>query len=166
MSNLTNGTYRARAIEAHLGESSRGTPQIVLVFRVEGGAADGDHITAYLYFSDAAAKRSMESLRACGWQGTDIEDLSTVGSRDCEIVLAYEEYEGRERLKVQWINEIGRVATVAEMKPDARRAFAAKMRALAVTVPAKAGSTPPAERQAPPPRQPAQEPSIEDDLPF
>jgi len=105
---LEPGTYTARCIDAQLGETKKGTPQIVLEFEVVGDNAwAGSRITAYCFLTEAAMDRSLESLRYCGWRGADLSDLSGVMDNDVELVVKDETYEGKTFPRVQWINRPG-----------------------------------------------------------
>lgn len=128
------GTYRAQAIKgsAKLGYSNNGTEQVgVQIALLDADGVETDYtIGWYGYFTDGTFERTIESLRNMGWQGDDLRDLSTVGSKACEIVVDFEEYQGRRSLKVKFINSAGRrtVAMKNEMDASAVAAFAARMR--------------------------------------
>ncbi len=131
---LQPGTYRAQAIKgsAKLGYSNKGTEQVgVQLAMLDADGVETDYtIGWYGYFTDATFERTIESLRNLGWQGDDLRDLSTVGSKPCEIVVDFEEYEGKRSLRVKFINSAGRrtVAMKNEMDASAAAAFAARMR--------------------------------------
>lgn len=131
------GKHVARAVEAKLGYTSTGSEQVAVAFEVTEGELRGQTLTWFGYFSEKTVQRTLESLRNCGWQGTDISDLSTVGSRECQIVVEEEvDQEGTARDRVRWVNALGagRVQLKSEMGDEAKRAFAARMRALAAGV--------------------------------
>jgi hypothetical protein len=145
---LQAGTYRARAVEAELGLAGNGTERVAVLFEVtEEGPYQGERITWYGYFTDGAFARTVESLRHAGWQGDDLADLSTVGSRDCAIVVDWETYDGREYLRVKWVNAGGGgLALKTRMDDAAKRAFAARMRGQVVAAGGGARSAAPAAR--------------------
>ncbi len=167
------GTYRAQAIKgsAKLGKSNTGTEQVgVQLALLDADGVETDYtIGWYGYFTDGTFDRTIESLRNMGWQGDNLADLSTVGSKACEIVVDFEEYQGRRSLKVKFINSAGRrtVAMKNEMDAGAAAAFAARMRGQVVaanggkasrtaTPSARpAGGAAPAARSAPAPQRQA-----------
>lgn len=183
--NLDAGTYRARAVEAELGLAGNGSEQVALLFEiVEDGPHFGERITWYGYFTQGTFARTIESLRHAGWQGDDLADLSTVGSKECSIVLEWESYEGRDSLRVKWVNAGGGGMALKRRMDDAgKRAFAARMRGQVVAAsggraassarpapsrPAPRPNAPP-PRAAPHPNAPGQEgaaPPPDDDIPF
>lgn len=152
--NLDAGTYRARAVEAELGLAGNGSEQVAVLFEiVEDGQHFGERITWYGYFTQGTFARTIESLRHAGWQGDDLADLSTVGSKECSIVLEWESYEGRDSLRVKWVNAGGGGMALKRRMDDAgKRAFAAKMRGQVVAASGGRAST--TSRPAPP-RPPA-----------
>ncbi len=137
---IAAGTYRATPTCWGLGESKNGTEQFVIEFKL----GDGMKIEAYLFFStEKNTKRSIQSLRYCGWTGNDIRDVQDLDS-DVEIVVEHEEYNGKMRAKVLWINALGgNVSKQVKMAPDKAKAFAEKLRASIAEVDAKDGAPTP-----------------------
>lgn len=85
--------------------------------------------TTFLHFSDAAAPYAVERLRACGWKGDDLSDLSGIDSNDVEVQIKYEVFEGKERMKVDIVTGGGgRVKLENQMDEKQKRAFAARMK--------------------------------------
>ena len=128
------GRYKARAFDAELTQTRTGKEQIAVHFRISEGAHQGEMIAWYGYTNTpASAKRTFEALRACGWAGQDLSNLEGLDSQEVELVLAQEEYEGRRRIQVRWVNSLarrgGRPMTEAEKK-----AFAARMKGLLLTL--------------------------------
>lgn len=162
------GTFRAKAIHAVLDQANTGTWQAVIRFSILDEEYAGAEITAWLYCSEAALPRTVEALRYCGWEGDDLNDLSTVGSKDCELVIVEDEYNGKVRLKVKWVNELGSGGVRESRTPeDQRKAFAAKMRGSILALGAKNGgkSAPAPKSKAPAPV--SELPPVDDsDIPF
>jgi len=132
MSRIPNGTYRAKAIDSKHGVTKKGGIEIAIGFELLGEQWAGQTITGYVYFTENTDDdRSMESLEACGWNGTDIDKdpLPGLGSCECSIVVENETYEGKERSKVKWINKAGAVSTSEPLTDEQRRVFAARMAA-------------------------------------
>lgn len=161
------GNYRARATTAKLGWSNNDKPQVAILFKVvdpNGTEFTGEEIAAYLSLAEGAFEITIKALRACGWQGENISDLSTVGSEDCEIVVGEEEYQGKVQTKVRWVNRLGGALQLKrEMAPDEALRFARSVRGRVIA--ASGGSphqrpaaqpTAPTPAQPGPPRPPAQ----------
>src|SRR4051794_18119735 len=105
---LKAGTYRARGVESDLGIAQTGKEQVFVKFAITSGPEEGQHVTWFGYFNTPEnAKRTIESLRTCGWTGTDITELTGIDANEVELVVEHEEYNGKTRAKVRWINEIG-----------------------------------------------------------
>ena len=97
------GDYAVKVITSEFGQTETGTPFFTLEFAND----DGDTIRGWLYLSDKAFPYSVKALKdAFGFDG-DFETLpDQVNQKDCRIVVQLEEYEGKERAKVQFINNI------------------------------------------------------------
>lgn len=147
-----HGTYRAKALEGDMGRASTGTEQVAVLIELE----TGDRLTWYGYFSDAAAERTIESLLAMGV--TDLETLAGLGSQHFEVVVDDEEYQGKTRTKVKFINRLGGgVAMKSRMNEAERKSFAHRYRGKFLSMQRAAGTTP---ADAPSP------PAGDDDIPF
>jgi hypothetical protein len=172
-SNSLAGTHRARAQEWSLGMSSTGKEQIGVMFEIAGGPCDGKHITWFGYFTDNTVDRTLESLRHCGWASDNLADLDTLNANEVELVIEDEEYDGKVRPKVKWVNRISRLQMKEQMTPAQVQAFAARLRGKAVASKQKYGAQP-AQNGAAPSRQPVQQQSfasaggavVDDDIPF
>ena len=143
---LPAGTYRAHAGERVLGSTAKGIPQVAVQCVIDQPGFEGQSITYYGFFSDTAYEYAVKSLRAMGWEGDDLADLSTVGKKPFSIVVEHEEYDGKTRAKVVFVNGDG-VAMKNVMGTEEVKAFAASMRsriaALAPTVRATPKAQPP-----------------------
>lgn len=124
---IPDGVYAARAISAALGETKGGKPQIAVEFELTD-VPDGTrpHRTWYGNFTDATQDRTIESLRVCGWTGDDLTDVQV--SADVSLVIETEEYEGKARQKIQWVNRPEGLALAKRMEPNAAKAFAESMK--------------------------------------
>lgn len=137
MSNIIpEGTYRARCLETDLGSSKTGKEQIMMNFQItEEGQWCGKHWSGYFYFSDKAADYTFEKMRNAGWQGDDLADLSSLSPSnvECLIVISHEEYEGKTRVKIDYVNKLGGGVKMADpMDAAKRKAFAERMRGKAI----------------------------------
>lgn len=133
MGTIQAGTYDVEVDATFLGKSAKkGTGYVAVRFKDEVG----DTITAYLYTSDKAIERTIETLGVLGWDlNANNGDLYTlhetqllVGAK-AEIVVEDEEYNSKIYPKVRWINEPGGGGRSEGMAPDEAKAFAAALRA-------------------------------------
>lgn len=106
------GTWKAEVLAAGLTSSpNKGTPQVAIEFKLLEGPDAGGRITHYAAITEKRLEYTVKELRACGWSGDDLDDLSSVvAGTPVDLVLAEEEYEGKTRTKVAFINEPGRMA--------------------------------------------------------
>ena len=133
------GTHAARALTAVLSETKKGDPQVVVDFQLLDIEGQSPHIAWYGYFTDKTMDRTIETLRLCGWKGSDLNSLDGLGDNEVSIVLETEEYEGKARQKVQWVNRAGGLAMANPLSADQAKAFAAKMRGAVLAFDQKAG---------------------------
>lgn len=122
---------QGRAREWALGHSSNGTEQIAVLFDYVDSEGP-QTITWFGYFTEAACDRTIEALRYCGWEGDDFGRLEGLDKNEVELVLENDTYEGKTRLKVQWVNRLAALALKAPMDSNQIAAFAARMRGKAV----------------------------------
>ena len=158
------GTYRAKVIEKELTEAKTGTPQVAITYEVVDGEHAGETIRDYAALSEAALKYTVEKMRACGWQGVDVSNLETLGSKECQIVVKSEVYNGESRLRVRFVNDLTRTgsAIIGTMDDAKKRAMAAKLRGLI------AGLDPSQAKVAQPQRSkpPVADSGSDDEIPF
>ena len=133
------GTYRARvtAVEdVQFGMSHGGNEQIAVPFVVTQGDAQGETITWFGSFTDKAVEITLKALRACGWQGDDLNDLTGVVDNEVELVCAVETYNEKTSLKVKWVNKPGEGKVKLERPLDGgqRAAFAARMKGTVIAL--------------------------------
>lgn len=124
----------------------KGTPCVAVVFEDD----IGETITYWGYLTDAALEYTMKSLAAMGWKAEDhdgridsLDGTDLLVGKKVEIVVDEEEYEGKVRSKVKFINEIG--GGVGErMAPAEASAFAAELRKKLLSMKGPKPSTRPA----------------------
>ncbi len=118
MSNLPmeKATYRARAVGAGFGISSKGNNQIAIPFEiVDHEQFAGESVTWLGHFTEKTQPRTIESLQHLGFESDDIDQLEDISRDDAarllpnvvEIVCEPEEYDGEWQLKVRWVNRAG-----------------------------------------------------------
>lgn len=128
---------------AQFGTSKNGKDECVIAFTILDGPNTGERISAYLYFStDAGMARSIESMRYCGctFPGEDITNLEGLGSRDVQLVIEQEDWDGKTRAKVKYINS-GTPIVANPMGAGERQSFKDRMRGQLLSLKANAGAS-------------------------
>jgi hypothetical protein len=142
---------RARAINAAVGRAGTGTHQIAIEFEYldeQGG------ITYYGPLSDAAFPYTMKAIRAAGFEGDDLSDLSSLTNEttpEVVLVIAPDTYNGKTTLKVKFINSAGGLAMKDALQGDDLKTFARRMKGQIVAFDRGADAPKAAPRRAPPP---------------
>lgn len=123
---------RARAVRAEFGLSNNGKEQVGVEFELLD--RDGALMTWYGSFaSDASSAIAINGLRAAGWRGTDLSNLSSLDvsvqmTPEVDLVVGDDEYNGQIRRKIKFINPRGGLAMKAPVRGDALKAFAVRMK--------------------------------------
>jgi hypothetical protein len=179
--NLKPGRYICEVTEPSNGwfgeAGEKATPFIRIPLIVKEGAYQGQEVTYRAWINDKSAKRTIDNLKdVFQWNG-DIVALAQGDSpfvgMPCSIVTEEEEYEGKVRVAIKWLNK----AEGPDKIMDANRALQ-----LAQSLASRIGGQPrPAEQRearpkaaygAPPPAtrpRPPADPDLdapEDDIPF
>jgi hypothetical protein len=139
---IPEGKYRVVALSAYLGEpSAKGNVPLVVEMSIIGGPQHGNSLTAYLYWTKPeVSERSVEALRALGYSGDNLSEVSFPSGDaavEAEAVVAWEAYEGTIRAKVKWINSLG--AGAKRLEDAKARDFAKTMRGAFAAFDAKHG---------------------------
>jgi len=109
----TTGRHEVTAKSATFGESKTGTPFIEIQFADDSGAT----INGWLYLSENAFERTVKVVREVfGFDGNFETLPAQIANKRCSIETEEEEYEGKMRLKVKWINPL---RTVIPLKDGA-----------------------------------------------
>lgn len=155
------GTYKGRAIAGteQYGQTKHGNDQIVLDLDL---LEIGEKVSTFLVFSDKSAPYSVERLRALGWNGNDLSNLTGIDRNEVAVEVKYEMYQGDEKMKVQILTG-GGVVLKDKLDDKGKKAFAARYAALAKSTPAPSAVAAAPARGALP--APVDAPSA-DDLPF
>lgn len=122
---LKNGKYRGRGIQGVLTTS--GDKECVMV-EFELLEHEGQSLTWWGYFTDAAMEITFKALRNCGWTGTDLQDLTGLDANEVILVVENETYQGKTRPKVKWVNSLGGLGLAEPLSVDAAKSFAARMK--------------------------------------
>jgi hypothetical protein len=185
---IPKGSYRAVAVQVNVegfgptfvqfGETSKGNPQVVVNFEIIDGDMAGRRHAWWGYFTEATTERTVESLRYCGFKGDDLAGAMTQQlDQEVQIVVDHEEYQGKVRSRIQWVNRGGGGGYKLDKPMDKRSltAFAARMRASVRSIPDTPGKkgergTPSAGNGTPPPSDnwsgSSAPPPTDDDIPF
>lgn len=117
---------------AQFGVTDNQKKYVTVSFEILDGEDAGQKITWWGYFAtEKNAKRTIESLRYCGFKG---DDLSTVGDQELDqrvsLTVEHDEYDGKVRAKVAWVNGLGGGGFKVEkpMAGDELRKFAASLK--------------------------------------
>lgn len=116
-----------------LGKTQSGKVQLAITFDTQ----DGEHptVTGYLFFTDAAMEITERALAALGWPPSQkawaIDDLvqsdELIGAK-ASLTCAWETFEGKERFKVKFINEVGGAGLKERLTDEEARSFVAQLR--------------------------------------
>lgn len=126
---IPKGTYTAKAISAEFGKSgNKGTDMVSVYLDVEGQGK----ITYFGYFTEATSERTIESLRTLGCTFPDnrVTNLTGLGTNKVSIVVDHEDYEGKPRARVKWINPISGLKEENKMSDSAKSSLDARMKNL------------------------------------
>jgi len=133
----------ATVTTSEIGQSEQGSPFLQISFET----ADGS-ITGWLYLTEKALERTVETLRkAFEFDGNFETVCEQINGKSCSIVCEMDEYQGKERLKVKWVNPERSSAPIND-----QASFLKTLSAKAARIPAKAPAaaaptrTPPAAK--------------------
>jgi hypothetical protein len=120
------GVYKARAIKGseQYGESSNKNQQIYIDFKFP---ELNRQYTIILSLSPAAYPYSIQRLRALGWDGDRISDLTGIDKNEVDVDLTHETWEGKQQVKLNIRSGGGRIVAQNPVDP---KAFEAKFNAL------------------------------------
>lgn len=160
-----NGRGAIRVVE--IGKNK--TPCLEVDLRIiDEGPINGSAITFQGWLTDGAWKKTVEALRVLGWIGNDISevpDLADAGAlaNECEIVIEHEEYNGKVRAKIAWLNAPGGRGT--KITGSALTSFAERLKSSIASVPMPEGVKPSSAPAATRPTASAASAPPTDDIP-
>ncbi len=142
MSKLQAGTYPGRAIGVmvdgrqyvRFGYSEKGNEQIAVDLELLADGYEGTIVTWFGSFAnEKAIEITMRTLRALGWQCDNLTVLEGLGSTEVDIKIGYEDYQGRERMRVEvWPVNRGGAKMKKKLEGKALHDFADRMKGYAV----------------------------------
>jgi hypothetical protein len=152
---ITPGYYSAVAIRttgedgvhvARWGYAGKtaGTKQVLVYFKITQGEEAGTILPWFGFFTKDSARRSVESLRACGFVGDDLFTLDDQAlDQEVQILVEHNEYNDKVYARVAFVNPIGgnTIKMKAPMGDEALRSFSALMKDSISKVPTVKGTT-------------------------
>lgn len=161
---------RSKAQEWTLGESESGKVYLAVSFKVKDTDGEEKFLGWRGFFTDATTERTIESMRAMGFEGDDMTNLVGLDKNEVDLVVEDEEYEGKTYARVQWVNKPRGPMVKTVLEGDKAKAFAASMKAAFRAHDAAGGkrtNTKPAASSAPQgDRRPEPPPLSDADIPF
>lgn len=134
------GIYKAKGVAGsqQFTTSKNGTDTMAIDLEIPALAR---RLQTFVYLSPKAIQFAVERLRALGWDGSSIVDANGIDKNEVNVSIAYEMYDGKERMKVEIMTGGGRVE-FEPMAPDAKRQLAARVAALMGTPAPSAAAQP------------------------
>lgn len=136
---IAAGTYRARVIaleDVQFGFTEGGKEQVAVAFQITVEPYVGQNMTWFGYFTEKTEETTLRALRACGWKGDLLTDMSGVTENEVDLVVEIETdpETGRQRSKVRWVNSLGggKVKLQRTMTAGQIAAFAQRMKGQAI----------------------------------
>lgn len=158
-------TETGEQLLVELGEARTGTMQCLVMFKIADGPAKGQVLPWYGSFSENAYERTMQSLRYCGWEGDNLDDIQALPT-EVSVTVEQSEWDGKINTRIAWVNLLGSGARLNNpLSADRRRQFAAQMRDRARATVAKPGAG--GDKRSTQPELPGGKgPGPDDDIPF
>ncbi|MBX3260754.1 MAG: hypothetical protein KF782_13795 [Labilithrix sp.] len=118
------GMYDAQGIEGseQIGTADTGTDQVIVDLELVDLKRQ---VSTILPFTEAAMPYSLKRLRALGWEGGD--SFAGIGKNLVKVVVKYETYNGKRRMKVDIFTGQGRIVMKNTMNDAERRGFFARL---------------------------------------
>jgi hypothetical protein len=95
---ITAGTYTAivDADSVYTDVTSNGNDQISFYAEL---VDIGEKVKIYLVITDKTSSWVWKKLAAAGWDGVDLDKLDGLGSKECEVSIKYEMWNGENRMR-------------------------------------------------------------------
>lgn len=168
------GPHEGIAVETAFEQAKTGNICIKVSFRLNekfGGTVQ--YTTWQGWFTEGTTERTIEALRAMGWQGNDIDELGGLNADECQrlipntvsLVTYHEEWEKdgkpRSASRVKFVNKAFRQGNLVS---DKRRADPSEVSALSRRLRGVCAQT---KADVPPPTNDAADPTdLDDDFDF
>lgn len=133
------GTYRARGVDAVMGEQN-GKQYFAVRFKLQ----DGTELKERWYMvSDQNTEISLQNMLTSGWNGLSMLDLGTFGSVEVDLVVEHRMTPGGKTVpSIRYVNEPGGVggSSGESLSLAQQKAVAAKWNHVLVKLRSKVGS--------------------------
>lgn len=143
------GNYNAKALSASLSQTSKGDPQLEIRCEITEGDLAGSNITYFGYFSEKALPITFKAMRTAGWQGDNVEDLTSINGGEISIAVIQDTYNGKTKNKIAWINpkrasplDASKAKTFADQMREKLRALEGNSKPVAPSASAATPSAP------------------------
>ncbi len=154
---IAEGKYRGRGVPGTgvMGKTEKGMPQVGVEFELLD--FPGQRMTWYGNFSETTVGEdqkpiyqiTLESLYHCGWISGDLQNLDGLDQNEVTLVVKHEEYNGKTRAKIAWVNKSGGgIAMKNAIPQNELAAFSAKMRGASLSTRKALGVPPPEQMKA------------------
>lgn len=106
---IDEGTYPAQLVKndgewLQFSRSSNGNGQVLLTFEL----ADGQRMQGFFAITPAAAEYTLQKLHNCGFKGDSFRAMKDqTPNGKVELVIEHDEYRGKVRPKIKFINRTG-----------------------------------------------------------
>jgi hypothetical protein len=140
---IPEGRYPVIAVSFSFGVGKQ-AEQVGVACQFQEGPGKGQIRPWRGSFSDNAIEFTLRGLRALGWQGDDLRKIDGIlpknGGKVAIATLEHEEYEGKWREKIAWLNDDGVAFSKPLEGPDFEK-FAARMRNVIPKVEGRGGGS-------------------------
>lgn len=126
------GTYKGIVQSYALGGLDNGKEHVAVVFVLPELGAQTLTWYGYLH-TEKIFPHTIKALKALGWKGADISDLSSIADAEASLVVENEEYNGVVSPRIKWVNRPGGVALQPADAVEAKK-FAASIKARIVAL--------------------------------
>ncbi len=114
----------------------KGTEGVAGEFQITQGEEKGETVPWTSWLTDKTSERTLQALRACGWKGNDLTDLTGL-NQEVTIVVEHEENDGKTYAKVRFVN-----ALAVPLDPSKAKALQARLAAQIAAAPIVNGAPP------------------------
>lgn len=127
-----SGEWKIRYVKHKWGATSNGAEQIGVLVSVEEGPAQGRRFVWYGSWTEAALPITFDGLVALGWAGKSLGTITEDVKPGAEAmgVFAYETYEGKQRLRLNFINPMRTIRFAKPLEEAARKVLAQRVHTL------------------------------------
>jgi hypothetical protein len=123
----------AHAVGWGLKVSKGGNDMIEIVFLFEEGPFEGTTSRYFGLFTDAdKAAKTVEVMRTIGWDGNDFLNLGEAPQTPVRIAYELGNYNGQPQANIRFVNTRDRVSVSDGMDESRKKAFADRMKGLAL----------------------------------